>query len=196
MKGLILGASGLLGQQQLKKYEKEWTHLMLHSKSIKELSNLAFSLPKGVKAEFFPCDFEAPQENALIEFESYLKRLKDIDIIILGSGVWQSFCEFSKNNLEEMYLSWHTNYFYPLALIKTALPYTTSKTKLIAWHLNNELLEQSLWTSTGPILAAFKVLLKQIAKEQLWNYEEIITDLQPTPQSLKIYPMLQSENIV
>ena len=114
-------------------------------------------------------------------------------MIILGSGVWQSFSEFSKNSLEDMYLSWHTNYFYPLALIKTALPYTSKSTKLVAWHLNDSLVEQSLWTSTGPILGAFKILLKQIAKEQLWAYEEIITDLKTTPQSLKIYPTLQVE---
>jgi hypothetical protein len=186
LNGFFLGAYSQLAQKILKQYE--WNHLLLHSQSLKQLQQLVSSLPSGVSVELFPCDFKRVHEKALIEFTERLQRLSHLDVIVFTVGSWSSHTAFEHLTLEELYIAWQVNYFYPLSLLKAALPLTRPGMKLIVWNLEDELLPRPLWTAMSPILAASKIFFEQIVIEQKWVLEVYSTGFVRSAQSLKLFP--------
>jgi len=115
MKALFLGANSHVARLLLNNHS--WSHVLLHSQYLSQLHSLTLGLAKGVQAELFPCDFEKVHEDALIEFNERLKRLGTLDTVVLTAGSWNSYARFEHLSLEELYMAWQVNYFYPLSLL-------------------------------------------------------------------------------
>jgi NAD(P)-dependent dehydrogenase (short-subunit alcohol dehydrogenase family) len=186
MKGLFLGAHSQFARSLLK--NQQWSHLLLQSQRLTQLQEIVMTLPQGVSVELFPCDFLQPEESMLLNFQNLLTRFSHLDVIVLTVGSWNSFAAFEHLSLEELYIAWQVNYFYPLSLLKQAIPLAKKGLKLIAWTLEDDLLKQPLWTSIGPILSAWEVLVTQIAQEQSWTLQLHKTSFMRSAQSLKLFP--------
>jgi NAD(P)-dependent dehydrogenase (short-subunit alcohol dehydrogenase family) len=189
MKGLFLGAHSILAQTILEQHS--WSHLFLHSQHLNQLIQLVEKIPEKTPVELFACDFAAVHEDAFLEFTQRSARLQEIDMIVVTVGSWLSHTEFKHLSLEEIYTAWQVNYFYPLSLLKAALPLAKKGTVFVTWTLDPILIERPLWSSISPLLSAWKTFVTQLAVEEEWTLKLYETSFVKTPQSLKIFPDAQ-----